>query len=425
MNHEMQLIGLIMKYPEMLDYCGLIKNFEKPFSTKNLNSVFQDCLEIYGETGKVDRRELLIRGQEKNVDRNIYLELMKNAGFKENLQEYVKLTYGSFVKRRLSGLGQLTVNCYQDDLGDHERYLSAVRNELEYIESNSAVLTGVTLPDAVKAVTERAIRISENDQTVYHRTGILALDRIINGFTPKTMSVIGARPSIGKSALGLTIMSNMTSYGLSCGFISVEMSEDECVERLMQVRTGVSIEDFKTDMPAPKFRRFQEEGAKIAKSDKIQIVRTTDRKISNIRALARQMKNRDPNLKVLFIDYLQKLQGDGKHENKRNEVGSVSGILTDMATDLGIHICCLAQINRAGDEVPKVSHLKESGDIEQDAHYIILIHRDLGQQFEGEYKTEAKLIVGKNRGGRTGVAQTMFNCKTTRFYDEVTGEYDG
>ena len=420
MNNEMQLIGLIMKYPEMIDYCGLIKNFENPFSTKNLNSVFQDCLEIYGETGKIDRRELLVRGQENKVDRNIYLDLMKNAGFKENLHEYVKLTYSSFVKRRLSGLGQLTINCYQDDLGDHERYLNAVRMELEYIESNSTVSTGMTLTEAVKDVTERAIRISENDQTVHHRTGILALDRIINGFTPKTMSVIGARPSIGKSALGLTIMSNMTSYGLSCGFISVEMSESECVERLIQVRSGVSMEDFKTGMPAPKFRRFQEEGEKIAKSDRMQIVRTTDRKISNIRAIARQMKNRDPNLKVIFIDYLQKIQGDGKYENKRNEVGAVSGIITDMATDLGIHICCLAQINRSGDEVPKVSHLKESGDIEQDAHYIILIHRDLREQFEGEYQTEAKLIIGKNRGGRTGIANTMFNSKTTRFYDEST-----
>ena len=419
MNPEMQLIGLIMKSPEVLDHCGLIKNFENPFSTQNLNSIFQDCLVIYGETGKIDRRQLLIKGQEKNVSREIYLEIMKNSGFKENLQDYIKTVYGSFVKRRLSGLGQLTINCWQDDIGDYERYLNAVRMELEYIESNSTVLTGVTLPEAVKEVTDRAIKISENNQDIYYRTGIFALDRIIMGFTPKTMSVIGARPSVGKSALGLTIMSNMTSYGMSCGFISVEMSEAECVERLIQVRSGVSIEDFRGNMMTSDFKRFADEGSRIAKSDRIQIVRTTDRKISNIRAIARQMKNRDSNLKVIFIDYLQKIQGDGKQENKRNEVGAVSGILTDMATDLNIHISCLAQISRDGDETPRMRHLKESGDIEQDAHYIILIDRDINQQFNGEYKNDCDLIVAKNRGGRTGIAKIKYNCKTTRFYDDI------
>jgi replicative DNA helicase len=412
-----------MKSPEVLDHCGLIKNFENPFSTQNLNSIFHDCLKLYGETGKIDRRSLLVKGKEKNINQDIYLDLMKNSGFKENIHEYVNFTYSTFVKRRLSALGQLTINCWQDDIEGHQRYLNAVRMELEYIESNSSVLTGVTLPEAVKEVTERAIKISEDNQDIYYRTGIFALDRVMMGFTPKTMSVIGARPSVGKSALGLTIMSNMTANGLSCGFISVEMSEAECVERLIQVRSGVSIEDFRGELMANDFRRFTDEGSKIAKSDRIQIVRTTDRKISNIRAIARKMKNRDPNLKVIFIDYLQKIQGDGRHNDKRNEVGAVSAILTDMATDMNIHVCCLAQINRAGDERPRMSHLKESGDIEQDAHYIILIDRDINRQFNGEYKNDCDLIIAKNRGGRTGIAQVKYNCKTTRFYDDIEEAY--
>ena len=92
--------------------------------------------------------------------------------------------------------------------------------------------------------------------------------------------------------------------------------------------------------------------------------------------------------------------------------------LTDMATDLNIHIMALAQINRDGDDLPKVKNLKETGNLEQDAHYIFLLHRDLTAQHGGNYDNDAVIGIAKNRGGRTGIANVKYNAVTTRFYDD-------
>ena len=423
-NPELKLIGLIMKTPTLLDHCTLIRNFQNPFSSKNLNQIFEDCVRLYGQTGQIDRKQLLLAGREKGINTDIYTTIIKNAGFPENLHLHVNAVYSAFVKRRLSGLGQLLINCFQDDLKDYTDYFKAVRQEVDYIESNSAITAGITLREAVKEVMTKVSKICEGDTSTYFATGILGLDRIIKGFTRKTMSLIGARPSVGKSALGLTIMSNMTQRGLKCGYISVEMSEAECAERVMQMRSGMSVDDFENEMPISQIKKFMDAGDNLAKCENMKIVRTTNRKISNIRAIARQMKNTMPDIAVIFIDYIQKVEGDGKFESKRVELNSVSEILTDMATDLNVHICNMAQINRSGDDRPRMKDLKESGQLEQDAHYIILIHRDLNQQFDGDYVNDTQLIISKNRGGRTGIADIKYNCKTTRFFDDTTGDFE-
>lgn len=421
MNPELNLIGLIIKKPDLLENCQRIRNFDNPFSLQAYNEIWTECMNLYSAKGEIDKRELIQAVKEKNISFEIVLQAIKEAGFVEDLPEYTGQVYRALVRRRLTSLAMNLSGCQSDEFEDVGKYLNAVRGELEYLESRSSIFTGVTLGDAVKAVTERAIKLTEGDQTDYLKTGIYSLDKVITGFATKTMSVIGARPSVGKSALGLTMLSNMSSMGNSVGFISVEMSEEECVERIIQMRSGVSMEKFReNNVSIGQLKNFMTIGENLAKSHLIQIVRTTDRKISNIRSLARRMKNNNPDLKIIFIDYLQKIQGDGKQQDKRTEVGQVSGIMTDMATDLDLHICCLAQINRSGDEMPRMKDLKESGDIEQDASYIIIIHRDINQQFGGEYNNDTDLIISKNRQGRTGIAKVKYNCQTTRFYDEAT-----
>jgi replicative DNA helicase len=96
----------------------------------------------------------------------------------------------------------------------------------------------------------------------------------------------------------------------------------------------------------------------------------------------------------------------------------------EVMADMDVHICCMAQLNRGGDELPSMSHLKESGDIEQDAHYIFLLNRDLEAQrtAQGEElkALPAKIMIAKNRGGRTGLADVAYNAVTNKFYDGYT-----
>lgn len=419
-NPEIKLLGLIIKQPDLLEDCQLISNFESPFSIQQYNVIFGHCKQLYGMTGKIDRKELMKLGQSADINLDFYSNIATNAGFQENVKQYVNEVYDMHVKSLLAQVGYRIYSCTQDELNGSDKYLQDVRKTVDYIEQNSAISQAVTLPEAVKNVIDKAVRLNQGDTTDYIPTGILGIDRIIAGFTRKTMSLIGARPSVGKSALGLTMMSNMALAGHQVGFISVEMSEDECVERLMQVRSGVSIDQFReNNITQSDFQRFTSAGTAIAQSKNIMIVRTTERTLNNIRSIMRKMKHNLPDLKVVFIDYIQKLTNPSVGHDKRTEVGSISNAMPDIATDLNIHICCLAQINRVGDDVPKIQHLKETGDLEQDAHYILLIHRDLVAQYQGSYDNDTQVFIGKNRGGRTGVANIKYNAKTTRFYDDI------
>jgi len=416
MNTNYALLGLLIKKPDLINDCQLINKFDNPFQEQVLNLVFANIKELYYQTGKVNRRELMKLGTKDNISTDFYPELIRQTGFEEHLKDYVGVIYESLVKTRLQVLSHEIGNCVVDEINTAEDYLNIVRRRLDEIDKNSQVTTGVTLPEAVKEVLNKAIRLNDGDQQDYIKTGILSLDKLICGLTTKTMSIIGARPSVGKSALGLTVMSNLTRSGMSCGFISVEMSEAECAERIIQMRSGVSIYDFAGNNNNSTVTNFMNESERLKGCRLTQITRTTDRKLGNIRSIIRNMKNNNPALKVVFIDYLQKIQGSSKLD-RRSQVDEVSATLTDIATDLDIHVCALAQLNRDGDEFPKMKNLKESGGIEQDAHYVFLIHRDLAEQAEGNYNQDCILFIAKNRGGRTGKLDIKYNARTTQFYD--------
>lgn len=419
-NNEMALIGLLIKKPDLLDHCQLLINFENPFYNPSLNAIFGNIQTLFNTTGKVDRRELIKMGLNSGISTDFYVSLSSNSGFDVEIHKYVQSVYDIHVKQQLSNLGHSIVNCPQDDLNDAAEYLKRCRDIIEDIEKRNNVTSGVTIVEAIQEVSEKAEALQMGKTGNYLKTGIFSIDRLIVGLETKKMSVFGARPSVGKTAFGLTIMANMTAQKISCGFLSVEMSEAECVERIAQVRSGVSIYDFGHNLHEDQQKQFYGSLNDLADCQHTQITRTTNRKIGNIRSIIRKMKNKDKGLKIVFIDYIQKLQGDDPRQDMKTQVASISGILTDIATDLDIHICVMAQLNRDGDEAPKLRHLKESGRIEEDAHYVFLIHRDLMAQHQGEYDMEAFIGIAKNRGGKTGNVQIRYNGRTTRFYDEVT-----
>jgi len=419
-DNELALIGLLMKKPYLLDHCQLLANFENPFYNPSLNAIFVNIQTLFNTAGKVDLRSLAKLGLDSGIDVKFYSTIILNSGFDVEIHKYVKSVYDSHIKQQLSTLALSLVNCPQDDLNDAADYLNRVRGVLEDIEKRNNVTSGVTIDEAVQEVSEKAEALQMGKTGNYLKTGVFSIDRLIVGLETKKMSVIGARPSIGKTAFGLTVMSNMTLQKISCGLISVEMSEAECVERIAQVQSGVSIYDFGHNLPEDDQKKFYSSLTDISNCKYTQITRTTNRKIGNIRSIIRKMKNTDKNLKIVFIDYIQKLQGDDPRQDMKTQVASISGILTDIATDMDLHICVMAQLNRDGDEAPRLKHLKESGRIEEDAHYCFLIHRDLTVQHNGEYDMEAFVGIAKNRGGKTGDVQIRYDAKTTKFYDEVT-----
>lgn len=417
-NYEMQLIGLLINKPKLLDNCQILFGFTAPFRDPRLNQIFIHIQQIYDFNG-IDKRELMKLGVEKKINLDFYGTIAASTGFEISINDYIQDVYNDAVKRQLEALGQTLVNCTQDGLTTAREYLRTCRATIDSIEKASCIKTGVSITEAIKEVKEKAEMLSQGDNKHYMKTGLLAIDKIIMGLTVKTMSIFAARPSVGKTAGAITIMSNMAKQGIATGFISVEMSEAEIVERLAQVRSDVSIYNFANqNMQESDKKKFFNHLDSFDGNPLIQIERTTNRSINNIRSMAITMKNNNPELKVIFIDYIQKLKGPDTRQDMRQQISEVSAIITDMATDLNVHIMALAQINREGDDLPKVKNLKETGNLEQDAHYIFLLHRDLTEQHKGSYDNDAVIGIAKNRGGRTGIANVKYNATTTRFYDD-------
>ena len=422
---EIQLVGLILSDPEVLSDIQKITRYSNPFSDERLNIILKHSQSVFSSFGKIPHRELLksIRDSENGFKLDFIADVKRHAGFKASVSEYQSLILERIVKRELAILGNKIINCHLDDVNDYNKYLSEVRDVIDRVESNAVIESDVTIPQAVKMTMEKCVRLTEGTANEYMPTGINAIDSVIVGLQKKTMCVVGARPSVGKSACALSMMSNMALMGKTCGFISVEMSVQQCVERIIQVRSGVSVHDFAMQRCSEAdLAKFQQVAKDVRDSKNLIISRTTDRDISNIRSIARKMKAKNPKLDVIFIDYLQKITARG-YDNKRLEVSHVSGILTDMSTDLDISVVALAQLNRDSDGgAPTMKHLKESSGIEEDAHLIALIHRDINERVQGSASQQAQLLIVKNRDGKTGIADVSFTPKTTKFGDVAFGD---
>lgn len=264
-------------------------------------------------------------------------------------------------------------------------------------------------------------------------TGNTLLDRENGGFYPGQMIVIGARPSVGKSAYMGQMAMAIAKSGKKVGIISLEMNNNEIGARLSSLGTD---EDFRTifrslyrdaDHKAQWYRKIQE-----LIELPIYITDKTDVSPASIKAKAIKLKHSE-GLDILMIDYLQLVnsESDQKNRTRENEVGQISRQCKLLAKELNIPVVVLCQLNRAvtgRDGVkryPQLSDLRESGSIEQDADIVMFIHRDwmIGEQYQTDEhgnstELKADLIVRKWRNGAANLHISLgFNPKRMLFYE--------
>jgi len=261
-------------------------------------------------------------------------------------------------------------------------------------------------------------------------TGLEDLDNITSGLQAGELVVIAARPSLGKTALALNIAAHAAIVKRKVvGMFSLEMSKESLVIRLLcsearidshKLRTGFSSrEDWNRMTPA--LGRLSEAPFYIEDTPALSIMQ--------IRAKARRLKA-EKGLDLLIVDYLQLVSGQGRFENRTQEVSYISRGLKSIAKELHVPVLALSQLSRAPEQRPgqrpQLSDLRESGSIEQDADVVIFIFRDRkqvdGQEGEEEFPqagTEAHLIIGKQRNGPTGDVPVVFLKPFAKFENKV------
>jgi replicative DNA helicase len=254
-------------------------------------------------------------------------------------------------------------------------------------------------------------------------SGFRDLDRITSGFQPGNLVILAARPSMGKSALGLCMSANLAvRTGVPVALFTLEMSKAEVTQRLMCSEAKVESQRLRTGkLAADDWPRLTAACDKLAKAP-IYVDDTGSLTMMEIRSKARRLKSKQPDLGLILIDYLQLMTSGSSAENRVQEVSQISRSLKVLARDLDVPIIAMSQLSRAveqrHDKRPILSDLRESGSIEQDADVVCFIYRDeYYNQEESDQQGLAEVIVAKHRNGPTDSVKLSFLKRYAKFAD--------
>jgi replicative DNA helicase len=262
-------------------------------------------------------------------------------------------------------------------------------------------------------------------------TGFTDLDHILSGLQNSDLVILAARPSVGKTALALNIAKHAAlNSDKSVALFSLEMAKEQLVDRLICSESGVDLWKMRTgnlsdDDENNDYAKIGSAIGKLSESS-LYIDDSGMLNIMQIRTKCRRLKM-EKGLSLIVIDYLQLLSGLASHKNdaRYQEVSDISRSLKALAKELDVPILALSQLSRAVEmakpSIPKLSHLRESGSIEQDADVVMFIYRKSAdknyrpEEVSSEEKNIAEIHIAKHRNGPTGLVKLYFDPNTTTF----------
>lgn len=266
----------------------------------------------------------------------------------------------------------------------------------------------------VEQVVETSTEIEKNtlqkpDYTLY--TGITDLDKMICGLHRQELTIIGARPGVGKTTLALQIAEHIAERGTETAIISLEMSDTQVIQKLISRRARIN--SYKMRMGTLETKELEQVGIVSAKIAELPIhLITKARTIQHIENIARKLKNKN-NLGLIVIDYIQLIKNKGKFNSREQEVADITRTLKLLSLELNIPIVGLCQLNRnAARQEPTLADLRESGAIEQDADNILFLYQDAEST---ETVVDITLKLAKQRAGETGKIDLKFNKANSEF----------
>lgn len=261
-------------------------------------------------------------------------------------------------------------------------------------------------------------------------SGYVDLDKMLGGFQKSDLIILAARPSMGKTALCLNVTENMAiKHGKGVAFFSLEMSKQQLCQRLISSHSRIDSHNIRTgNIGKADFPKITKTVSSLSKS-KIFLDDTPGINSLEVRAKARRLMARE-DVDIIIIDYLQLItSADRKRsDNRQTEIAEISRSLKNLAREMNVPVIAISQLSRSvetrgGDHRPKLSDLRDSGAIEQDADVVMFIYRDEYYFPDNEEaKGKAELIIAKQRNGPTGTVQLTFNSANAKFdnhYDEV------
>lgn len=433
---EMALLGSIMLRPEgIYDIVDIISS--KSFYSEKHAIIFETMFELFGKHSPIDLLSLSQRLKEKNLLEQVggssYLtELVHTVPTSTNLKHYAEIVQKKYMMRRLIEAAEYIGGLGYEEASDLEEILDKAEKRIYDVTGAGSVTTLREMKDELAEAWERLDKLHNSKEGLRGvPTGFPELDNKLAGFQKSDLIILAARPSMGKTSLALDI-ARLTSinHNTPVAIFSLEMSAQQLVDRMLAAQSNVDAWKLRTG----KLSREDEfaairQGLDRLSQAPIYIDDQPGNNILKMRSVVRRLKS-DKNIGLVIVDYLQLMvpTQSRSQDNLVQQVTEISRSLKNLARELDIPVIALSQLSRAVESRggrPRLSDLRDSGSIEQDADLVMFIHREDKYKDESEKTNLAEILIEKHRNGETGKITLFFNEKKATFQSVEKSDFGG
>ncbi|PNR97288.1 replicative DNA helicase [Petrotoga olearia] len=435
---EESVIGSIFLDPSILP--DVIEEVRwEDFYYENNKIIFKVMEELFDKGEPVDTVSVIEKLRESNLLQKIggedtIIYLAQVVPTTANVMYYTQIVKEKALLRALINASSEIVDAVRN-IGDAQEVLEYAEKRIFSIAEARATRTYDLLSNVMHDVFEQIEELKnraqkgEGDLVTGVSTGFKSLDRMTSGFHRSELIIIAARPSMGKTSFAANIATNMAlQSNIAVAIFSLEMSKEQLANRILCSEAKVDLHKVRTgQISDEEWEKLVQKAGELSKSRLI-FDDEPDLTPRMLRAKARRMK-REYGIEVIFIDYLQLMSSRSKsYESRQQEITEISRSLKLLARELNITVVALSQLSRAveqrEDKRPRLSDLRESGAIEQDADLVMFLYRDSYYKRKKDEpgkdslndEHEAELILGKQRNGPVGTIKLTFNPKLATFY---------
>ncbi len=431
---EKSLLGCLMLDPDainkVVDFL-LKEDFYKETHQKIYNSIF----ELFEKREPIDVLTVSSRLRERKHLETIggvaYLTSLVNAvPTASHILNYAKIVGQKRILRNLIEAGQTIDALAYQETEDVDELVDRAEKKIFSIAQKSLTQTFIPVRDTLDETWQRIDELSKRKGGMRGLpTGFRTLDNVLAGLQKSDLVILAARPSLGKSAMAVDIARHIAiGTKMPVGIFSLEMSKDQIVDRLIAAQADVDLWRLRTGRLSSEgedndFARIKSAMAVLAEAP-IFIDDVVSSNVLQMRAMARRLQA-DQGLGLLIVDYLQLMDARNPNVSLVQQVTENSKALKQLAKELNIPILVLSQLSRAVEQrtpqIPRLSDLRDSGTIEQDADVVLFIHREDKYKQNTERKNIADIIIAKHRNGPVGKVEVYFDEQRVTFRDLERG----
>jgi replicative DNA helicase len=427
LDAEESVLGAMMLSPGAIGAVSEILD-AGDFYRESHAKVYRAALSLYARGEPVDAITLVDqleeRGELEDAGGRVRIhELAALVPAAANAGHYARIVREMATLRGLIRTGQEIARLGWERPGETDELVDRAEQILFDLSQDRVTTEFAHIDQLLKESFERITQLYEAGADVTGTaSGFRDLDRLTSGFQPGNLVIVAARPSMGKSALGLCMGANLAvRQNVPVGIFTLEMSKAEVTQRLMCSEAKVESQRLRTGkLAVDDWPRLTAACDKLAKAP-IYVDDTGSINLMEIRSKARRLKSLEPGLGLLLVDYLQLMTSGTTAENRVQEVSQISRSLKVLARDLDVPIVAMSQLSRAveqrHDKRPILSDLRESGSIEQDADLVMFIYRDEYYNEESDQQGIAEVNVAKHRNGPTDSIKLSFLKRYAKFSD--------